>query len=218
MMNSMTVLASREGFRLERVRGGRKETELLRFRHRIFREQLRWVPLSVDGLDRDEYDDFSDNLGVFIQQRVVGSVRMTPGHQPFMLEKEFSALLPDGWCLHKGAASAEITRFAVETDAQGRRIEPAAMLLYYCLFRWAELHQVRWMYFVVEPAFYRRLDRLGFPIRPIGPARPLDGGVVSQAAYFDWQAAEPAFIRWLRQAVESPAAAPAQSHVSGYWH
>ncbi|MBV8046462.1 MAG: GNAT family N-acetyltransferase [Paludibacterium sp.] len=218
MVKDLSVLASKEGYRLEQVRGGRKETALLRFRHRIFREELRWVPVSVDGLDRDEYDGFSENLGVFVNQRVVGSVRMTPGHQRFMIEKEFSALLPAGWSLRKGADCAEVTRFAVEADQRGRRLEPAAMLLYHCLYRWAELNHVRWMYFVVEPPFYRRLARMGFPIFPIGEAKPLDGGVVSQAAYFDWRHAKPEFIRWLRQAVEYPVAIQAQSHASGYWH
>ncbi|TDR76671.1 acyl-homoserine-lactone synthase [Paludibacterium purpuratum] len=217
-MSNLSVLATKDGYRLERVLGGRKETALLRFRHRVFREELQWVPLSVDGLDRDEYDGFSENLGVFVNQRAVGSVRMTPGCQRFMIEKEFSALLPEGWTLQKGADSAEVTRFAVDIDQRGRRIEPAALLLYHCLYRWAELNRVRWMYFVVEPPFFRRLARMGFPIFPIGEAKPLDGGVVSQAAFFDWHSADPSFIRWLRQAVECPAAVQAQSHEFDYWH
>lgn len=209
---------ARDGFKLEHIEGGRRETELMRFRHQVFREQLRWVPESQDGLDRDEYDPFSDNYAVFRQNRVVGSVRMTPGHCPFMIEREFQPLLPSGWELEKSARSAEITRFAVGTDANGRRHEVAAGLLYYSLYQWAMAHQVRLMYFVVEPPFFRHIKRMGFPAFAIGKAQPLDGGVMSQAAYLDWDRADPAFIRWLRSVIAAPAAAPALSRVSGYSH
>jgi N-acyl-L-homoserine lactone synthetase len=202
MVNDLSVLATKEGYRLERVRGGWKETALLRFRHRIFREELRWLPVTSNGLDRDEYDAFSENFGVFVNQCVVGSVRITPGHQRFMLEKEFAALLPMGWALHKGAHSAEVTRLAVETNQHGRRHKQAVMLLYHCLYRWAEQNGVRWMYGVVELPLFRLYARLGFPIFAIGEAKLLDGGVVSQAGYFDWHQASPDFIRWVRQVVE----------------
>ena len=153
-------LVVRDGFYLEQVMGGRKETELMRFRHRVFREQLRWLPESQDGLDLDEYDPFSDNFAVVSQNKVVGSVRMTSGKYPFMLEREFRPLLPAGWKLEKSAKSAEITRFAVGEDAQGRRPEVASRLLYFSLHQWAMAHRVRLMYFVVEPAFFRHIVRM----------------------------------------------------------
>ena len=190
----------------------------MRFRHRIFREKLRWVPESTDGLDRDDYDPFSDNFAVLERSGVVGSVRLTPGQCPFMIEKEFSALLPEGWVLHKGSNSAEITRLAVEVNGQRGQREAASHLLYFTLYQWALLHRVRWMYFVVEPPFFRHIQRLGFPAFAIGPARPLDGGVMSQAAYLDWELAEPDFIRWLRSGVSVPAAVPAQSRGYDYSH
>lgn len=218
MVEGQTLNVTRDGFRLERILGGRKETELMRFRHRIFREQLHWVAESSDGLDRDEYDTFSDNFAVLNRNHVVGSVRMTPGNCPFMIEREFLPLLPSGVRLQKGDGSAEITRFAVGVDERGRRIETATRLLYLSLYQWAQSNRVRWMYFVVEPAFFRRIVRLGFPASAIGDARPLDGGVMSQAGCLDWDQADGDFIRWLRSVLSVPAAAPAQSHVSGYSH
>jgi N-acyl-L-homoserine lactone synthetase len=218
MFESQTFSVIREGLRLEKVAGGRKETELMRFRHRVFREQLRWLAESTDGLDRDDYDPFSDNFAVLDKNMVVGSVRLTPGQCPFMIEREFSALLPDGWTLHKGQGSAEITRMAVEMKGQRARSDSASHLLYFMLYQWALHHGVRWMYFVVEPPFFRHICRLGFPAFAIGPARPLDGGVMSQAAYLDWDKADPAFIRWLRAGVSIPAAVPAQSREFDYLH
>lgn len=218
MSGLQTFLAVREGFRLEKVEGGRKETELMRFRHRIFREQLRWVPESSDGLDRDEYDPFSDNFAVLDKNRVVGSLRLTPGQCRFMIEREFSALLPEGWTLHKGSNSAEITRLAIDVRRQRDRADSASHLLYFTLYQWAQLQRVRWMYFVVEPPFFRHIQRLGFPAFAIGPARPLDGGVMSQAAYLDWDLVQPAFIRWLLAGVSGPAAGLEQSRAYGYSH
>lgn len=216
----MTKLAkvACDGFWLEKVSGGRNETALMRFRHQVFREQLRWLPESIDGLDRDEYDAFSDNYAVLCHQQVIGSVRLTPGHCPFMIEREFKRLLPEGGVLEKDARTAEITRFAVGVDASGRRPEMAARLLYCSLYLWARAHRVDRMYFVVEPAFFRHIMRLGFPAHAIGSARPLDGGVVSQAGYLDWRQATAPFIHWLRSVIASPAANPAQSRAFDCLH
>jgi N-acyl-L-homoserine lactone synthetase len=216
-MNSVHFSAQSD-FRLAPIRGGRRETELMRFRHRIFREQLRWLAPAEDGLDRDDYDSFSDNFAVLDGNDVIGSARITPGHCPFMIESEFAALMPEGYMLEKGAHSAEVTRFAVGQNDRGQRPEAAAHLLYFSLYAWARAHQVRLMYFVVEPPFFRHIQRLGFPAHRIGPARPLDGGVMSQAAYLDWSEAGSDFIRWLRSAVASPSEVPALSHASGYSH
>jgi N-acyl-L-homoserine lactone synthetase len=204
-----------DGFQLEKINGGGLETALMRFRHRIFREELRWLPESVDGLDRDGYDLFSDNYAVSRGDEVVGSVRMTSGIYPFMIEREFRRLLPEGWGLEKSARSAEITRFAVGANALGHRPEVIGRLLYLCMHQWAERHQVRLMFFVVEPRFFRLLARQGFPAFAIGPALPLEGGVLSQAGYFDWHRAEPAFIHWLQSVATGCVADQAQLHVSG---
>jgi N-acyl-L-homoserine lactone synthetase len=213
-----TLDLAHDGFHLEHVLGGHKEQQLMRFRHRVFREQLRWLPESADGLDRDEYDPFSDNYAVLSQNQVVGSVRMTPGDCPFMIEHEFLPLLPAGWTLEKSHCSAEITRFAVGIDQYGRRPESAARLLYLSLYQWAQVHQVQLMYFVVEPPFFRHIKRLGFPAFAIGDALPLDGGVLSQAGYLDWGKADPLFIRWLRSVTEVPALSQLQSRASDYLH
>lgn len=211
-------LVVRDGFCLEQVMGGCRETELMRFRHRVFREQLRWLPESQDGLDLDEYDPFSDNFAVLTKNKVVGSVRMTSGEYPFMLEREFRPLLPAGWKLEKSVRSAEITRFAVGEDERGRRPQLASRLLYFSLHQWAMTHRVRLMYFVVEPAFFRHIVHMGFPASAIGTAQPLDGGVKCQAGCLDWNQADSRFIHWLRSVTANPVADQAQSRESDYLH
>nr|WP_244999301.1 acyl-homoserine-lactone synthase [Chromobacterium subtsugae]AAP32920.1 CviI [Chromobacterium violaceum] len=193
--------------------------DLLAFRHKIFRENLRWLPVCGNGLDRDEYDAISDNLAICLDGQVVGSVRFTPGTERYMLEKDFSRLLVPDEILYKGGASAEISRFAVDTETLGRKLTASASrLLYLSLWQWAEWNEIRWMYFVVEPSMYRRLVALGFPIRPVGVPRPLDGGVLSMAGYFDWGQIRGEVIRSLRSRVALPDACPAQWREYDYSH
>ncbi|MBW7567647.1 hypothetical protein KIF54_14355 [Chromobacterium subtsugae] len=136
-----------------------------------------------------------------------------------MLEKDFSRLLVPDEILYKGGASAEISRFAVDTETLGRKLTASASrLLYLSLWQWAEWNEIRWMYFVVEPSMYRRLVALGFPIRPVGVPRPLDGGVLSMAGYFDWGQIRGEVIRSLRSRVALPDACPAQWREYDYSH
>ncbi|RBH36183.1 hypothetical protein C3F00_044965, partial [Pseudomonas sp. MWU13-2860] len=124
---------------VDRVNGTNWEIDLLKFRHLVFREQLNWVAPSVDGLDRDEYDGFSDNLAVRDTQGVLGSVRLTHGTRPFMIEREFSRLLAPGESISKGESAAEITRFAVDKRASPQRMREAGRLLYLSLLEWSLL-------------------------------------------------------------------------------
>nr|WP_282598225.1 acyl-homoserine-lactone synthase [Chromobacterium violaceum] len=180
--------------------------ELMSFRHRVFRDRLKWLPVSPDGLDWDEYDAFSANLAITRDGEVVGSVRFTPGSERYMLERDFSTLLVSGEKLWKGRDSAEISRFAIDAGKlSGGERGAASRLLYFALWQWASWNDIRWMYFVVEPCMYRRLASLGLPVRPLGVPRPLGGGVLSMAGYFDWSEMNPEVIRSLRARIASDA-------------
>ena len=189
---------------IDRVNGTEWEIDLLKFRHNVFREQLHWVAPSEDGLDRDEYDGFSDNLAVRDSEGVLGSVRLTHGTRPFMIEREFSRLLAPGERISKGEGAAEITRFAVDKRASPQRMRAAGRLLYLSLLEWSLQREVKRMYFVVEPVFYRHIVRMGFPVVPVGVPMHLDGGVLSMAGYVDWPQAEAEFVLGLRKGIAAP--------------
>lgn len=175
---------------------------LYRLRHEIFREELKWLPLHPEGLDYDRYDDFSDSYAVRADDgRFVGCVRLTLGNQPYMIEHEFSRLLPDGRTLFKSSRTAEVTRLGIARDAKGRRDPNVSRLIYLATHVWAMKHQVSWMYFVVVPAYAVVLSRVGFPTRLLAEPREMTGGVVSVAGYFDWDAVDPEFMRRLRHGV-----------------
>ncbi|QEL57649.1 acyl-homoserine-lactone synthase [Chromobacterium paludis] len=183
---------------LDVVESAAEREALWAFRHKIFREQLGWVPVCEDGLDRDDYDDFSDNLALYRAGEVVGAIRLTGGESPFMLEAEFSRLLPRGETIVKGREYSEITRLAIDREALGgRESVMAARMLYLGAWLWSRIRGVRWMYFVVQPVFYRRLVMFGFPIVPVGVPLPLDGGVMSMTGLLDWRQAPPELIHSL---------------------
>ncbi|AXE30398.1 hypothetical protein DK842_11115 [Chromobacterium phragmitis] len=210
---------SQGGLELAWVDDDRMREGLWAFRHKIFREQLCWVPLCEDGFDRDEYDGFSDNLVLLRDGRVVGAIRLTIGEHPFMLESEFARLLASGERICKGKEYSEITRLAVDREVLGARDSiKAARLLYLGAWVWSQMRNVRWMYFVVEPVFYRRLVMMGFPIVPVGVPRPLDGGVMSMTGLLDWQQARMELIRSLAHGVSAPSACQALWHEYDYSH
>jgi len=70
--------------------------DVFRLRHSVFCEDLKWVPISKDGLERDEYDRCAlhpiylvarDTTGV-----VSGSVRLLPTTDSYMLKDTFGYL------------------------------------------------------------------------------------------------------------------------------
>ena len=210
---------SQDGLVLEWANTESRMKQLWAFRHRIFRELLQWVPLCEDGFDRDAYDDFSDNLMLSRGGQVVGAIRLTTGDHPFMLEVEFSRLLAPGERIGKGCEYSEITRLAVDRSVLGARESiMAARLLYLGAWLWSQVRGVRWMYFVVEPVFYRRLVMMGFPIVPVGIPRPLDGGVMSMTGLLDWGQAKTELIRSLNRGVSSPSACQELWHEYDYSH
>ncbi|POZ61065.1 acyl-homoserine-lactone synthase [Chromobacterium alticapitis] len=207
-----------DGLSLDLVSDAQMEAYLMRFRHRIFREALGWVPVSPSGMDRDEYDALSHNLAVSWRGSVVGSMRFTPGERPYMLESDFAQLLCDGDFIRKGRGSAEVSRFAVDASLPADLRAAASRLLYLGLWQWAEWNDVRWMYFVVVPGMYRRLQSLGLPVHPMGGLRPLDGGVMSMAGYFDWHAVDMDAIHSLRESVALSDACPERWREYDYSH
>ncbi|WP_199154191.1 acyl-homoserine-lactone synthase [Chromobacterium sp. ASV23] len=207
-----------DGLTLEQVVDQKTEKDLMSFRHRVFRESLGWLPVAPNGSDRDEYDVVSNNLAICQSKDVVGSLRFTPGTQDYMLEKDFSRLLSSRETIRKGGNSAEISRFAVDPTLSPQLRGSAAQLLYLGLWQWAEWNNLRWMYFVVVPSMYRRLVSLGLPVRPLGVPRPLDGGVMSMAGYFDWHAVNMEAIHSLRLNVALPDACPKRWREYDYSH
>ncbi len=192
------------------------QDQVHRLRHKVFCEQLHWVPARADGRECDHYETGAVTLAVFTpDDRIVGLCRLIPGHRPFMLERDFKALVGPGQILRKGPDAAEATRLtALSEPTAGIRPGLVSALLYKGIYRWARAQAVRFLYLVVETRYLCRLRRHGFPCRAIGPATSLAHEMPCVAALLDWEAfliqarAYPsAFTQWITETVPTPQAA-----------
>ena len=178
-----------------------------RFRHKVFAEQLKWVPASPDGEEVDLYDLWGKTVGVLgYDGTLLGMARLLPASGQFMLEKDFGALLPPGYRIRKSSDTAEITRLAVDPDICDAKLSTTVMLsVLKGIYQWAVENELRYYYLEVEHRFLRALRMLGFPCEPIGPVVQLPpAGASAVAALYDMVKFDegnglkrPDFLRWI---------------------
>ncbi len=141
-------------------------------RHRVFAEQLKWVPARVDRLEADVYDAWSTSIGVFNNNKdLLGLVRMTHAPVSFMLESEFSACLVGRHQVRKEIDTAEITRLAIDPEISDRGLSARLMkTVFKGMYQWCLQHEIRYTYMVVEHRLLKVVQRMGWPCRAIGEA------------------------------------------------
>ncbi|MBI5235304.1 MAG: GNAT family N-acetyltransferase [Deltaproteobacteria bacterium] len=205
-----------------------------KLRHDVFAGELQWVPLSTDGLDKDAYDDFAVPIGIFDDDGVlIGHVRLIYSPYPFMIEKEFASLLPEGGMFGKTASMVESTRICIRKEA--RKDQHGAMglshLLYKALYHWSRLNGQSRMVTIVEQRYFLLLKRSRFPFELSGDFKPLGKGVMSGIIILDWgrfdaelSVKRPEFYEWFtgtwikRQALNKAANAQIPIHTRSQPH
>lgn len=185
-------------------------------RHKVFAEELKWVPQAKNRLERDSYDKSAQHFGVFRDKKILSYLRLVSPAHGYMLEKEFSSLVSPGHILRKTGDTREVSRLCVSVDERATKIQTgigpvgAAMLLYRRVYQWCFEYDVRYLYLVVEYKVYRLLSMLGFPCDRIGDPTKMPDGVMAVAAMMDWRHFEtrnilkrPDLINWFNQYQES---------------
>lgn len=201
-------LAFCEGEFVVKTLEGAELEQAYRLRHRVYAENLKWVPHSSDQCDIDIYDSWADSVGLFQREgRLVGVIRLLPSVEPFMLEKEFRAFLGSDFQIRKQSDTNEITRLALDPSLSHLKGLSARILrtLLKGLYLWTVENGVRYSYMVVEERFLRVLHIMGFPARPISsPIAFPPAGARSIAAMLDWDefrsenaSRRPAFFEWI---------------------
>jgi len=178
---------SENGFTVKTLYG-EQLAQSYRLRHKVFAESLKWVPETDDREEIDLYDLWGTTLGLVRDDgAVVGVARLIPSSGPFMLEKEFGALLPAGYQIRKSSDTAEITRLAVDPEIRDKGLSAKMMLvLLKGVYQWAVENDIRYYYLEVEYRFFRTLRVLGFPCEMIGePVVLPPAGASSVAALYD---------------------------------
>lgn len=212
------------GFTVKNLTGDDEKTEAYRLRHKVFAEELRWVPQSRTMIERDDYDRNAVPIGVFDEQNtLVAYVRLTPPGACFMIEKEFSSLIGAWHRIRKHNDTAEVSRLCVLPKARNVSvrgnfgIHHVSMFLYKGVYQWCARNNVRYIYVVVENKIHRMFMAKGFPCRPAGEPLTMPDGCVAVAAMIDFEELvavntlkRPEFIKWFTQNRSGRFGAPLQ--------
>lgn len=201
----MELIFQEEQYLVKTISAPEEVNSALRLRHDVFRDELRWVPPTADGLDRDQYDDFAESIGIFENSgELVGHVRLIPAPLPYMIEKEFASLLPkDGFS--KVPGMSESTRICVRKDKRKDTVASLSLahLLYKAIYHWSLKSDSRYLITIIEQRYFLYLKRF-FPFVPVADFKPLGEGVMSGIAVLDWRAFEesaaakrPEFFSWM---------------------
>lgn len=181
------------GMTLKNLTTQEDKIQAFRLRHRIFNEELNWVPRSKDSLEVDGYDRNAIFFGVFNNRNeLVAFLRLILPESPFMLENEFSFLVPPRHVVRKEGDTAEVSRLCIapkvrsSANSENFAIHDIAMFLYKGVFQWSVINMIRYLYFVVDHKIYRLLRIRGFPCEMIGEPQTMPDGTVATAAIMDW--------------------------------
>ena len=188
MISTMGVKFHEGDVQVRTLYGNIEKADAYKLRHRVFSERLHWVEKSKEGLETDQYDSFATSVGLFHRWgKLIGVSRLLPTTGPFMLEKEFQALLQPQYRLRKMSDTAEITRMTIDPSITDKGLSRRMMqVLLKGIYQWSIQNEVRYLYMVVEKRFFRVLRAIGFPCEPMSPCKALPpAGALSLAAILD---------------------------------
>ena len=158
-----------------------------RLRYDVFYRDLNWINESNDYKDNDCYDKYATSLGLFDRDKIVGSVRIVLACNPMMIENEFIDLVSESHNIKKDVCTAEVSRLCISKEIKNNNRRFAALNLYKGLYWWCKVHNIRYLYLVVEYKMYRALRMTGFPLKNIGKKKKIKKRCESVAAILDWK-------------------------------
>lgn len=209
MVNSIDF--EENGFSVRTVTGDDDKVAVYTLRHKVYCEHLRWVPASITGLEIDAYDQGAVHIGAFRRDgKLAATMRFILHDAPYMLEKEFLAVLPNGYRVRKGRDTAEVTRLATLVPIERDRAANKFVLdvIFKGMYAWSRANRIRRLYFVVESALFRLMQSRGFPVEALAaPGAMVPGGPLCVAVLLDWEllgrqsggAAKDRYVNWLRE-------------------
>lgn len=201
----MEIIFQEDGLLVKNISTPEETHSAMKLRHQVFREELRWVPPSPDGSDLDAFDQYAHGIGVFCDGELVGHVRLIQAPDPFMIEHDFSSLLPSDGSFRKRRGMAESTRICIKKDFRSEKHNAMTLvhLLYKAMYHWSRLYGSDRLITIVERRYYVLLKRSSFPFEQIGEFKPLGEGVMSGIISLDWKEFDevisrkrPEFFEW----------------------
>ena len=190
-----------------------EKIEAYLLRHRVFAEELGWVPATQTLMEIDDYDKEAIFLGVFNERdQLVAFARLILTGGRFMIEEEFSSLIGSWHTIRRQDDTAEVSRLCVSPDARtvsvsgNFGVHHVSMLLYKGIFQLCRKNNIRYIYIVVEYKIFRMFLAKGFQCRLVGEPLNMADGCVAVAAIVDFNelvsvnsVKRPAFAKWFTQ-------------------
>lgn len=164
-------------------------TEMHRLRCRVFKDRLDWSVRVNGDMEIDEFDVLRPVHLIYrsFNGRIEGCVRLLPSTGPTMLRDTFPVLL-DGAPAPRSECIWESSRFALDlapnaTKATGG-LAKATYELFAAMIEFGLSLELTEIVTVTDARMQRILRRAGWPLRPIGKARPL-GNTTAIAGYLE---------------------------------
>jgi N-acyl-L-homoserine lactone synthetase len=204
------IVIQEAGFVVKNLVSDDERIQAHRLRHRVYCEELGWVPRSETLLEIDAYDRHTVFIGVLDQhQTLLASCRLHLPGTAFMIEREFSSLVGAWHKIRKHNDTAEVSRSCVAQEARrvvvrrGSGIYRLSTLVYKGVYHWCSMNGIRYVYIVVEDKLYRMLRAMGFQSHLVGAPVTMPDGCVAMAAVVDWKefvsgntVKRPDFAKW----------------------
>jgi N-acyl-L-homoserine lactone synthetase len=170
-----SVLALREEASIERADTPAALQECFKLRYQVYCAERGFLP-GQDGIECDEYDDFSHHVALRLRQtqEVVGTVRLVlpkspPGGDDFPIQHVCDPALLRG--LPRDAVG-EVSRFALAKQMRSSSPSSSSLLrlalIQGAVMLSAEAGHTHWLA-VMEPTLLRLLGATGVHFDPLGP-------------------------------------------------
>ena len=173
------------------LKNDREKQQAAELRHQVFTQELGWVE-SI-RTERDQFDNESEFLGVFENNRLLAHTRITPYNKPWMLDSVFRHLLTDHPM--KSQEMAESTRYFVSSEhrdriKKGGRSFYISELMHQGFFTYCISRGINKVYGVFTLTVCRLLQTQGMPITPLEKYSIINGDKVV-AAIVNWAKLKP---------------------------
>ncbi|OSI73184.1 acyl-homoserine-lactone synthase [Bradyrhizobium canariense] len=164
-------------------------TEMHRLRCRVFKGRLDWSVRISGDMELDEFDILRPVHLLYrsAMGRIEGCVRLLPSTGPTMLRDTFPILL-DGAPAPRSRSIWESSRFALDLAPDATKttsgLAAATYELFAAMMEFGLSLALTEIVTVTDARMERILRRAGWPLRPIGKARPL-GDTRAVAGYLE---------------------------------
>ncbi|MDB2663839.1 GNAT family N-acetyltransferase, partial [Porticoccaceae bacterium] len=150
--------------------------------HKVYSEELKWVPEAADGREIDEFDAHSVLVCVENEAGIlVGTIRVIDNEFEWLLEKYFPETSSKGVDLVKQTSVVEVSRNAVLPEYRHKRLTDSGLTVLDILFTmvmecgWHVMNKKN-VVVTANPVMGAVLRRRGGAIRQIGPLINMDDG------------------------------------------